>query len=316
MTIDVLPDETLLEIFAFHVRELELGWTEAWLTLAHVSRRWRHIVLESSPIIIRDHSIIGRLENWPEDSEDNVIAALEHNERVCDLELTNVSSSQWKEILPEMQGPFPALTYLNIETSSQMLVVPDSFLGGFAPRLRSFSLYGISFPGLPKLLRSAADLVHVGLWRIPPSGYIPPETLVTCLSTLTSLESLSLGFETPRPRPVGESRHPLPPIRTHTLTYLNFQEVSEYLEEVVARIDAPLLNNLHIIFFNQLIFDTPQLAQFISRTPQLKAYDRARVGFSSRDASVRLLRTAYGFEGGLRLRLSCRRPDWQLASLE
>ena len=102
----MLPDETLLEIFAFHVRELELGWTEAWLTLAHVSRRWRHIVLESSrrldlrlectpwkpvrkildilppfPIIIRDHSIIGRLENSPEDSEDNVIAALEHNER-------------------------------------------------------------------------------------------------------------------------------------------------------------------------------------------------------------------------------------------
>jgi F-box associated protein len=344
VTVDVLPDETLLEIFAFHVQELELSlsWTEAWLTLAHVSRRWRHIVFESPrrlnlrlectpwkpvrktldvwppfPIVITDDFIFGQLENWPEESEDNVIAALEHKARVCELVLTNASSLQWKEILPAMQEPFPALTRLDIRTSSQMSVVPDSFLGGSAPRLQSLFLRGIPFPGLPKLLPTAADLVHVRLWRIPPSGYIPPETLVTCLSMLTSLQSFHLEFESPRPRTVKENRRPLLPTRTlPSLTYLCFQGVSEYLEEVVARIDAPLLNDLDITFFNQLIFDTPQLAQFISRTPQLKAYCRAHMGFSSGHTSIGLVRTEYGFDGGLWLRFSCRHPDWQLASLE
>jgi hypothetical protein len=49
----------------------------------------------------------------------------------------------------------------------------------------------------------------------------------------------------------------------------------------VARFDAPLLDNLQITFVHQLIFDTPQLVQFLSRTPNLKAPVEARVIFSS-----------------------------------
>jgi hypothetical protein len=30
---------------------------------------------------------------------------------------------------------------------------------------------------------------------------------------------------------------------------------SEYLEEILAQIDAPRLDELHITFFNQIIFD-------------------------------------------------------------
>ena len=48
----------------------------------------------------------------------------------------------------------------------------------------------------------------------------------------------------------------------------------------MARIDAPLLANLSITFFHQLIFNTPHLTQFISRTPKFKAHDEARVVFS------------------------------------
>jgi hypothetical protein len=93
---------------------------------------------------------------------------------------------------------------------------------------------------------------------------------------------------------------------------LTFTGVSEYLEGLVTRIDAPLLDNLEVTFFHQLIFDTPQLAQFISRTPKLKAYDEARVIFSDSHATIAL---SGGDNVRLELAISCRRSDWQLSSL-
>jgi hypothetical protein len=50
------------------------------------------------------------------------------------------------------------------------------------------------------------------------------------------------------------------------------------LDDILARIDAPQLDNFKIIFFYQpAIFETPQLSQFISRTPKFKAPDEAHV---------------------------------------
>src|SRR6266852_2574427 len=73
-------------------------------------------------------------------------------------------------------------------------ILPDSFLGGTAPRLRSLTLIGVSFPALPKLLLSATHLVYLHLFYIPQSGYIPPNAMAISLSALTSLESLCLMF--------------------------------------------------------------------------------------------------------------------------
>jgi hypothetical protein len=139
--------------------------------------------------------------------------------------------------------------------------------------------------------------------------------MVTCLSTLTSLQTLRLEFETPPPRPV-QGR---PPPQTRTLlpalTWSEFGGVSEYLEDLVARIDAPLFY-LRITFFNQLLFDTPQLAQFISRTPTLKVRDGAHVSFSDLGVSVALLSSPWTHPiEGLILRTSCKQSDWQLPSL-
>ena len=48
----------------------------------------------------------------------------------------------------------------------------------------------------------------------------------------------------------------------------------------MARIDAPLLHLFLITFFHQLIFDTPQLTQFISRcAPKFKILDKAYLDF-------------------------------------
>jgi len=191
------------------------------------------------------------------------------------------------------------------------LVVPESFLGGSAPRLRHLELEGVPFPGLPKLLLSATDLVSLRISVIPHSGYISPEAIVRCLSTLTRLEELALGFKSPLSRPVRRP-HPLTRSVLPALTDFEFKGVSEYLEDLVARIDAPLLDRLGIRFFHQLIFDTPQLAQFVARTPNIQPPVEAHIFFSDSYVEVTSPQT---LSRRFSLRINCRQSDWRLSSL-
>ena len=96
--------------------------------------------------------------------------------------------------------------------------------------------------------------------------------MVTCLSVLTSLETLVIQFESPPSRSDQNSRRPPPRTRTllPVLTVSRFKRATEDLEVLEAQIDAPLLDKLDIIYFHQLIIDTPQLTQFISRSPKFK----------------------------------------------
>jgi hypothetical protein len=81
---------------------------------------------------------------------------------------------------------------------------------------------------------------------------------------LPKLDSLAIQFESPTSDPKRRNR-PLPPQTQsvlHSLTKLVFQGVSEYLEVLAARIDAPLLKFDQITFFNQPVFDIPQIIRF------------------------------------------------------
>ena len=288
--------------------------------LAHVCRRWRSVVFQSPlrlnlrllctaktrvrdtldiwpplPLIIQDNRPAGDRTT----GVDNIIAALEHNDRVCKICLNWLSSPDWEYLTDSalMQKPFPELTDLVLHMYGYNLydeswpILPDSFLGGTAPRLRSLGLWYIHFPGLPKLLLSATHLVHLDIRFIPNSGYILPEAMATGLLALTSLESLYLIFHYPRPRPAPESQHPPPLTRSILphLTKFEFGGNSEYLEVILARIDAPRLHKLEITFFNQIIFDTPQLFQTISRTPTLRAPKKGHIIFDSQGIRVGFL---------------------------
>jgi hypothetical protein len=339
VTIDMLPDVALLEIFESHV---DWAGINAWRTLVHVCRNWRNVVFGSPhrldlqlfctprmpvremldiwppfPLNIEAY----RYEMWDVGRVDNVVAALERNDRLNQLRLIDISSSQFEKVLPAMQQPFPALIRLHVgfgnEIDEATPVVPASFLGGSAPRLQTLTLMHIPFPGLPKLLLSTTHLVHLFIYRIPHSGYISPEAIVTSLSMLTRLEFFNIDFESPRSRPDQRSRRPPPAIRTllPVLTMLEFKGACEYLEDLVARIDAPLLDNLAITFFHQLIFETPQLTQFITRLPKLMTHDKAHVAFSNKEVSVTLAQPFQPFDRRLQLGISCIQPDWQLSSL-
>jgi hypothetical protein len=251
---------------------------------------------------------------------DNIIAALGQSNRVCRVNLWGLAGWQLEEVLAQMHVPFPELTDLRLSSYGETQPVnPDSFLDGSAPRLRYFDLDGVPFPGLPKLLLSATHIVYLTLFNIPHSGYISPEAIVALISALSSLERLYLEFQSPQSRPGWESRS-LPPPNRSILPALNefyFKCVTEYLEDLVTFIDAPQrpqLKTFGITFFNQIDFDCPRLAQFINRTPTLRAPDEAHVQFDDIFANVALppgstTRTFY-------IEISCIEPDWQLSSIE
>ena len=137
---------------------------------------------------------------------DNIIAALEHHDQVSQIELNGFSSSELGYVTNSvaMQKPFPELTDLVLGVIKEDLpILPNSFLGGIAPCLRSLQFRNVPFPGLPKLLQSATHLVDLNLQNIPHYGYISPEAISTSLSTLTNLEKLSLCFQCPHISPRG-----------------------------------------------------------------------------------------------------------------
>ena len=148
---------------------------------------------------------------------------------------------------------------------------------------------GIPFPGIPNLILSATHLVDLYLHNMPYSSSISPEAMVTCLSVLTCLHTLSLGFLFSQSRSDRKSRRP-PSITTilPDLTNIRFQGASEYLEDLVSRIDAPLLQDLLICFPHYTDLDTAHLAQFISRTPRFQKPNGAHVNLDA-FAEVQLL---------------------------
>jgi hypothetical protein len=342
VTISKLPDDVLLEIFVY-VRRCQLDHhppldrprhgEDRWRTLVHVCKRWRSVVFSSPrrldlrlfctntrpvkklldiwpPLPIYIFAKHDRARKMPLRGVTNLVAALKQHNRVWGIWIYGVPNSLLKKSVT--MKPYPALTTLHVLSKDEKApVLPDSFLGGSAPRLQVLVLTGIPFPGLGKLLLSTTDLVALSLWDIPHSGYISPEAMVASLSTLTRLEDFGLRFRSPRSRADRENRHPSPLTRVvlPALDRLWFKGESEYLEDIMSRIDAPLLlETMHITFFNQLVFDTPQLRRVISRMGIFRVPDRARIYFSHGHVTIELFRR-------MSLCILCKPSDWQLSSL-
>ena len=130
--------------------------------------------------------------------------------------------------------------------------------------------------------------------RLPDSGYISPETLVTCLAVLASLKSLIIQFLIPISDPNRGRRYPRPPTRTalSAFTRFKFQGPSEYLEDFVAMIDAPLLDSIHITCMpisEESIFNLSQLGQFMGRTATFQELNEAHVFFDCDEVEVNAL---------------------------
>jgi len=313
VTMGTFPDDILLKIFKFFVEEkIESHFlpSEEWHTLVHTCRRWRNLTFTSPRhlnlvLLFRcpDRSAKEMLNIWPElpvyvhdlghsskEARDDLVAVLRLNHRVSGIRLNYVSDLAWETFAPLMQHSFPALTHLWVQQYFPECVISRSFLGGSAPSLRELVLIGIPFPPLPELLLPSTNLIRLRYDSIPRSGYISPQAMVTGLSALTRIESLSLTFRSPGDLPDRAIR--IPPSHTRTLlpalTYLCFQGTPEYVEDLVAQINAPSLESVKIILFDQEALEVPELAKFVRRADKLSLPQQAEVTFESDFISVKL----------------------------
>ena len=338
----------LLEIFYFFKEENDrpyLVWQ--WQLLVHVCRKWRQVVLASPfrldlRIFCSPRTPVGKnLGIWPTlplfidfdyyinqrhgnnaSCEDNIVTALEQVDRVCDVRL-KVTASELEKISTAMQNPFPVLRSLYIRSSEHgsAPVLPADFLGGSAPCLQIIHLRRILFPALPTLLLSTSDLVTLNLLNIPASGYISPEAMVVGLAALPRLKSFQFYFQLASTRPDRIHPHPITRSLLPALTRFEFRGASEYLEDLISRIDAPQLKQIYIRYLNQLVdFQIPQLPMFIDRPvgPRLTQFRYAQVTFDSDQVTLH----TYCHENDASLdeldvvtTVLCKRIDWQVSHI-
>ena len=332
MTIEVLSDDILLNIFRHNLNETPRFWP----TLACVCRRWRQIILTSPlGLNLRLHCthgtpVLKALACWPAlpiivkyggapnldppapEDDDNIIAALKQPDRVNVISLTVTSSLLGK--LSVISEPLSELEELVLLSRNKMqLTLPSTFRWG--PRLRTLHSTRIAFPSVPQLLLPSQDLVDIQLDEIPIAGYFSPEAFANALSGVTQLRNLSLHFLSLPPRRNYLSLPPQPGERIvfPALTRLKYRGSSKYLDSFVARIDAPHLEDFDITFFNQPTMDASQLGRFIERTEMVTSLGEAVFQISVHAISISF--TNPSASTPLRSQISCKQLDWQLSCM-
>ena len=235
-----------------------------------------------------------RISDQYEEIFDNVVAALEHTDRVCEIYANALSGDELDELTTVLHNSFPALTHLHLGTYEydEAAIVPKSFLGGSAPLLQSLHVMDFVYPALPKLLLSATGLVSLSLHD---RCYFSPQVMVDCLTSLTRLETLVIQFfrfpwphegycqpsQYPTPLTQRTDLRPLP-----VLTTLVFQGATEYFDDIFTHIDAPRLDNIQIVFTtNPPTFDFSRIFLFTNFKETFEAPDHVHMGIES-DRSV------------------------------
>ena len=330
VSIDMLPEEVLLEIFADYLCSVDDK--DEWETLVHVCRRWRSIVfsaplrLDLRLVCTGGTPVRKMLWIWPalpifiwlywldDEFEDEVLAALEHKDRIYEIYVHGVSR-HGLEVLAEATQDLPSLTDLHVESFHGRPFVPDSLLRGSAPHLRSLHLKSVRFLAFPELLLSATGLVDLSICNF---AHVTPSVMVNCLPSLTRLEKLQIEDPYTQPRSDQASGYP-PPLTLivlPVLTSIAFKGGGEYLDHFLSHFDAPVVKHVDIMFSGPAVFDLSQISQFIGRKESFQAFDQAHIWW--RDQLVSLtLSSRKGNSGGMWLQLPmwCKHRVWQLRSL-
>jgi len=214
----------------------------------------------------------------------NVVDALQHRDRVTNIRFKSVTTFELISFFTAMDHPFSSLTYLSLESiDDDDPFLPADFLGESAPSLRTLLLERIAFPALPTLLLSTTQLVTLRLSSVPTIGYILPGVIAGCMVLLPNLEQLGLDFHSPDTSDdemdVDESGPSLPTRAVlRSLVSFHFEGVSQYLEDLLAQIDAPILQTMSATFRDD-ITHIPQLLRFTDCAGRFRPPIRAMVEF-------------------------------------
>ncbi|KAH9029650.1 hypothetical protein EDB85DRAFT_1507722 [Lactarius pseudohatsudake] len=314
VTIDILPDNVLLDIFDFCLRDSTMSQIDVqrpmkWQVLVHICQRWRRITLQSPRRLDLHLScsygtpVRRNLGSWPvtlplaidyslsisrrltSEDEDSMIYALRRVSRVHHIDI-RAPRTLLRKVAAVMQKSFPLLTHLDLvntwDLEGMLPSIPERFLDGSAPNLQYFRLGSASFPQLPTFLLSARNLITLKVEHICQNGYISPEDMVRSLAVLTKLRTLSITLKnTLSPSDQWRIR-PDPPMRITlpSLTTFHYEGYSKYLYDFLAQIDTPRVDDLRIGYFTHEIQAT-QLTRFLDRTehlkPELDQFNRTRV---------------------------------------
>ncbi|KAH9165696.1 hypothetical protein EDB89DRAFT_273471 [Lactarius sanguifluus] len=302
--VSMFSDSVLLEIFDLCRTRRRLGGYREHIDLkwqlVHVCQRWRNLIFASPSrlnlelLCTNGTPVRNGLGCWPAfpivieydkiapEDEDNILAALEHPDRVRRVSLSGVTAPMWRKMDAATREPFPALTHLRLtskDDDQRAPLLPRTSLGGGSTmHLQELYLSGISYPVLPMFLSSASGLVHLHFVAIPPTCHISPEAMLTGLAGLTRLETLAIEFRYPIPRGDQRLTAPATPVVClPALSVFDFKGFCDYLEDLVAYIDAPRVKFFHIDYFNQPVYHIPQLSRFLARSEHLKPPRLSRV---------------------------------------
>jgi len=336
----MLDYDSLLNIFNHCRLEDVDNWNRqlTWRKLAHVCRKWRYLIYDSSSLLdmyllltngsppmdslayLPPMPLVIECRNnttaWVLHDEENIFTGLQRHDRVRRITLQAPSPSL-RPCLIALNDFFPQLEYLSIESTTKEeagLVLPGTFR---APNLRHLAFHDIGLPEQLSLSVSTTALVTLTLTHIPAPFYLHPGHLVTQLQDLPYLEELSIGFAVPMPRPSAEGKllpAPIPRVTLPILKRFTFRGVVVYLENLVAQIYAPLLEQLDITLLFQLAFTLVNLTQFIHTTERLSC-PSARVLFRRNRASIVTSNGEPRDGGVLTISVICEPLDWQIDSI-
>ena len=267
------------------------------------------------PLVI-DHmgsGVVRTVEN-----EEGMLLALQHRDRLCRIRIAWPLPSL-QRFITAMDGEFPILEYLYVAPPSKdntYLVLPHTFQ---ASRLRHLILIGFAFPTGRPLFLTTVDVVTLSLREIHPYTNLHLNNLFHILSLLPQVESLTIGFHSPFPnRDVRTQLIQMSNMGHLTLPNLRhfaFEGVSTYLETLLPRMTAPLLEKLRIYFFNQLTFSVPCLRDFMGKARNLH-FNSATFRFYDWGIAVTLYPRERNHRAyALDLHIFCRHLDWQVSSV-
>ncbi|KAI9446107.1 hypothetical protein H4582DRAFT_2093831 [Lactarius indigo] len=299
---DKLPENVLLEIFDAYRHDIEIQpnykkvWNsgDGWFKLAHVCRSWRRVVL-LSPSRLHLHllftprrsskaTVLSRLPSLPilidystgtwartEREENLTFAAIKHRSRVHGITLRKRYTGEMFKLLKALGSPFPSLESLDIGPTHDChtLILPAAFLSGSAPSLRRLSLQVIIPRRLSPLLSSATGLVELTLTlRVTKFTALPDAWFIANLQSMSHLRRLELNLDY---RDTRSTHSPQPSdsagdvVQLSELTHIFFRGHQVYLQALVIRLAAPLLQHLNAALCGQSLrsFPISHLCKFI-----------------------------------------------------
>jgi hypothetical protein len=269
-----------------------------WHKLTQVCQGWRSLILASPSrlnlhvICAKDTPAADMLAHFPhlplvvvykfEQGErlkhkQNILLSLQHRHRLRSIHLNAKTTALQKMAIP-WDEEFPLLVSLTIISedisASTAFTLPKSFR---APNLRNLILRNVIIQTGTPILATSIPLTILILERIPTSAHIPPEYLVDLLELMPQLVILSVGFPLPT-RGRGVSTHTPPSqaqkkfITLRCLERLHFMGTSYYLEDLIARINAPVLELFYIYIFYQRSFGIlPNISRSLNTTVEFRS---------------------------------------------